>query len=142
MPSSLPQHEIHPLSTSGDGSGLADWGYDEAAVRRFWDERSFDLKIPKYAGNCVFCFMKGTKFLRDAARAVDPGRVAGTPSDVGWWDAIERRYARELPARDGTGNLRFGFLGKSGPTFAEIAEGSLDGSARYARGVPACDCTD
>ena len=121
---------------------LADWGYDEAAVRRFWDERSFDLKIPQYAGNCVFCFMKGTKFLRDSARAVDSGRVAGTPSDIGWWDAIERRYARELPARDGTGNLRFGFFGKSGPTFAEIAEGSLDGSARYARGAPACDCTD
>ena len=121
---------------------LADWGYDAAAIRRFWEDRPFDLEIREDAGNCVFCFMKGTKSLRRSARADDDGRVAGTPSDIGWWDAVERKYAREVPARNGCGTTRFGFFGLRGPTFAEIATGTPDESARYARGVPACDCTD
>ncbi len=122
---------------------LADWGYDDAAIRRFWSEREPELTIPEYAGNCVFCFMKGTRSLRNAASAPDPHRVLGTPSDVRWWEMIERRYAREVPARDGSGNVRFGFFGKRGPTFSEIADGEAGGSSsRYAHGVPACDCTD
>ena len=121
---------------------LADWGYDGEAVRRFWKNRSFDLDIPDAAGNCVFCFMKGTGALREAAHAPDPARVCGAPSDVAWWDAMEQKYAREVPARDGDGMSRFGFFGLRGPTFADIAEGRANGSSRYARGVPACDCTD
>ncbi len=121
---------------------LADWGYDDAAVRRFWRTRDLDLDVPDYGGNCVFCFMKGTRSLRNAARATDPRRVPGAPSDIRWWDLVERRYAREVPAREGGGTVRFGFFGKSGPTFAEIADGGPCGSGRYTQGVPACDCTD
>ena len=121
---------------------LADWGYDATAVRRFWEGCSFDLEIPASAGNCVFCFMKGTRALRAAAQAPDPARVANTPSDVQWWDTMERKYAREVPARDGDGMSRFGFFGLRGPTFADIACDRSNGSTRYAQGVPACDCTD
>ena len=121
---------------------LADWGYDATAVRRFWDDRSFDLEIPDDAGNCVFCFMKGTKALSAAARAHDSARVPGTPSDIAWWGDMEEKYAREVPARDGNGVSRFGFFGLRGPTFPEVAAGCNGGSTRYARGAPACDCTD
>ena len=121
---------------------LFDWGYDAAAVNRFWKGRAFDLEAPTTGGNCVFCFMKGTGTLRAAAGSRDPQRVPGAPSDIGWWSTMERRYAREVPARNGDGLTRFGFFGVRGPTFADIAAGREGGSSRYARGVPACDCTD
>ncbi len=121
---------------------LADWGYDGVAVQRFWKDRSFDLQVPVDAGNCVFCFMKGTEALRAAAIAPDPARVTGSPADISWWSEMEEKYAREVPARDGDGISRFGFFGLRGPTFAEIADGCPGGSSRYARGAPACDCTD
>ena len=121
---------------------LSDWGFDERAVRRFWNQQPFDFQAGNHAGNCVFCFMKGTHALRAAASADDPTRVPGTPSDIAWWDAMERKYAREVPARDGTGVSRFGFLGLRGPTFADLATGGHEPETRYARGVPACDCTD
>lgn len=121
---------------------LADWGYDNAQVRRFWRTQPFDLDVPDNAGNCVFCFMKGTLALGAAARAPDPHRVTGSPTDIAWWAQIEDRYAREVPARDGVGTSRFGFLGLRGPSFADIADGSGVEKTRYKRGVPACDCTD
>lgn len=122
---------------------LADWGYDANAVRRFWQSRPFDLKIPEHAGNCVFCFMKGTKALGYAANQPDRLRVSGAPSDVGWWVNMERRYRRDVPARNGGGTTRFGFFGIRGPAFSEISAGGNDASARrYACGTPACDCTD
>ena len=124
---------------------LADWGYDANAVQTFWDERGpdfgFALDIPPTAGNCVFCFMKGTQALRVAAQAHDPGRRSNTPSDIGWWIEMERRYARQVPARDGNGLSHFGFFGVRGPTFEDIA-GEDVAPCRYDRGVPACDCTD
>lgn len=121
---------------------LADWGLDERAVRRYWDAQAFDLQAGDHSGNCVFCFMKGTYALRAAAAADDSAKVPGTPSDIGWWDAMERKYAREVPARSGAGVSRFGFFGLRGPTFADLAASQHDPNARYARGVPACDCTD
>ena len=121
---------------------LADWGYDGTAVRDFWEDRPFDLDIPPAAGNCVFCFMKGTRALRDAAVAPDPERIHSAPSDIAWWEKMEKKYAREVPARDGDGTSRFGFFGVRGPSFAEVAAGNDGGATRYARGAPACDCTD
>lgn len=121
---------------------LVDWGYDEEAVRRYWGDRSFDLELPEYAGNCVFCFMKGTKAIGLAAHQSDPKRVVDAPSDVGWWVAMEQRYRREVPARNGKGVSRFGFFGVRGPTFAELARCGGSDADRYARGAPACDCTD
>ncbi len=121
---------------------LADWGFDDAAVRRFWRARDFDLDIPAHAGNCVFCFMKGTRTLTSAARRCDPRRVTGAPSDIGWWVDMERRYRRSAPSRNAPGTSRFGFFGVHGPDFADIAEGAAPDPGRYAAGTPACDCTD
>ena len=121
---------------------LADWGFDEGAVLRFWSRQPFDLQARDHIGNCVFCFMKGTGALRAAASVDDPARVPGTPSDIAWWETMERKYAREVPSRDGEGTSRFGFFGLRGPTFADLAADRHNPNARYARGVPACDCTD
>ena len=121
---------------------LADWGYDETAVRRFWQDRAFDLDLPELGGNCVFCFMKGTSALRRAANHADPLRVPGTPSDVQWWTDIEQKYQRKVPARNGNGLSRFGFFGVGGPSFSDIAAGRTCGPNRYSSGTVACDCTD
>ena len=121
---------------------LADWGMDTARVRDFWCAQDFDLRIPEHAGNCVFCFMKGTRFLARAAAAPDPERRAGTPSDIDWWIAMEERYRRQVAARDGSGMSRFGFFGVSGPSFVQVARGAAPDLGRYVAAAPACDCTD
>ncbi len=123
---------------------LVDWEMGDPEVRRYWKGRDFDLDgLPEGAGNCVFCFMKGTRTIAEAASAPDAERVAGAPSDIKWWVRMEQNYRRELPARDGSGQSRFGFLGVRGPTFMDIASNAdAAGSGRYAKGDPACDCTD
>ena len=121
---------------------LDDWGCSADGVAAFWAGRDFALDIPEGAGNCVFCFMKGTRDLARAASAPDPRRVPGAPSDIAWWVRTERRYRREEPARAGGGVSRFGFFGVRGPDFAEIACGRPERNGRYAAGSPACDCTD
>lgn len=127
------EHPYFPLHESG---------YTEPEVRNFWNDRDFDLAIPQHAGNCVFCFMKGTEQLRNAACQDDEQRIAQAPSDISWWANVERTYRREVPARNGSGKSRFGFLGVAGPSFAQIAAGNASRRTRYASGAPACDCTD
>ena len=127
------EHPYFPLSEAG---------LTADDIMAFWRNRDFDLNIPASGGNCVFCFMKGTEGLKQAAQKSDPQRVARAPSDIQWWADIERRYRREIPARNGQGLAVFGFLGVSGPSFAEVAEGAGSARSRYASGTPACDCTD
>lgn len=51
---------------------LVDWSpTDEAKVLGFWSKFSWDLKIPRESGNCVFCFEKSNNRLRDAYK-LDP----------------------------------------------------------------------
>ena len=119
---------------------LAEWGESVASVRAFWSKRDFDLDIPEGAGNCTFCFMKGTRDLALLAQSSDPLRIVGTPSDIAWWVDIEQRYRREAPSRSGEGTSTFGFFGVHGPSFSEVARGKT--GRRYATGDPACDCTD
>lgn len=121
---------------------LHDSGYTKEHVLEYWQAQDFDLEIPTHAGNCVFCFMKGTEQLKHAARKYDAKRVAQTPSDIEWWVDVEKRYRREMPSSRGNGTSRFGFLGVAGPSFAQIASGNAAKRSRYASGTPACDCTD
>lgn len=86
--------------------------------------------------------MKGTRDLRAVAQNSDPDRVADAPSDIGWWDSIERRYRRKAPARNGSGVTVFGFFGVNGPSYADIANRECSLNGRYTTGSPACDCTD
>lgn len=119
---------------------LAEWGESGDSVRAFWDSQSFDLDIPEGAGNCTFCFMKGTRDLARLAVDDDPLRVVGAPSDIDWWSSMEERYRREAPSRSGEGTSTFGFFGVHGPSYAEVARGEV--GRRYVVGEPACDCTD
>ncbi len=121
---------------------LADAGFGAKEVRKYWDGRDFDLACPPHAGNCVFCFMKGTEQLARASQAEDPLRLEGRPSDIRWWAAMERKYRREAPKRSGEGTSRFGFLGVSGPTYVQLAAGDPGRRTRFSGGEPACDCTD
>ena len=121
---------------------LYDAGWGATDVDDFWRSRDFQLDIPEGAGNCVFCFMKGTRQLQRQARQTDAKRAAGTPSDIGWWSDMEMRYRREAPARNGDGVSTFGFFGVNGPTFAELGSCDEAPTGRYATGSPACDCTD
>ncbi len=121
---------------------LFDAGFGAKEVREYWSGRDFDLACPSHAGNCVFCFMKGTEQLARASRTEDPLREQGRPSDIRWWAAMERKYRREAPARNGEGTSRFGFLGVSGPTYEQLAAGDSGGRTRFSSGTPACDCTD
>ena len=121
---------------------LFDAGWSEAEVAAYWRTQNFGLDIPSDAGNCVYCFMKGTRSLRQQALQPDPLRIVGAPSDIQWWNEIELRYRREAPARDGDGISRFGFFGVKGPTFTQIANPKEALNGRYTTGSPACDCTD
>lgn len=120
--------------------------YDSAIgvedISFFWAKWPYDLDIPDGAGNCTFCFMKGTRQLAQLAILPDPRRRLGTPTDPHWWADFEQRHARTAPARNGDGTSRFGFFGVNTTLFADIAQGRTTEGSRYASGTPACDCTD
>lgn len=117
-------------------------GFVEEDVRSYWESSDFDLDIPPNAGNCVFCFMKGTRQIVELGRSSDPRRRTNTPSDIGWWADFEDRHVRLAPKRGGTGISRFGFFGVNAKPFADLAQGSAPQKDRYETGTPACDCTD
>ncbi|MYG93458.1 MAG: hypothetical protein F4138_00455 [Acidimicrobiia bacterium] len=121
---------------------LFDSGIDAGEVARFWGSQDFDLDIPSGAGNCVFCFMKGTRQFVQLSVRRDPRRKPGAPTDIGWWAQFEQRHARMAPRRNGSGMSRFGFFGVNATTYGEIADGDSGPPSRYEYGTPACDCTD
>ena len=122
---------------------LHEAGIDAAGVIDFWQRRDFDLGIPNGAGNCVFCFMKGTSSLVKLGAKPDARRRSGTPSDMDWWADFEERHLRTAPKRNGEGVSRFGFFGVNSATFADLASDAEPAAyGRYANGTPACDCTD
>jgi len=121
---------------------LYDSGIEAKDIADFWIERDFNLDIPQGAGNCVFCFMKGTRQLVELSKRSDHRRKIGTPTDIEWWAQFEQRHAREAPRRNGDGVSRFGFLGVNATPFEAMARGDSGPSSRYEHGTPACDCTD
>lgn len=121
---------------------LHDAGLDADSILQFWKSQPFDLEVPPGAGNCVYCFMKGTRILGTIASTEDPQRKSCTPTDINWWADLENRYARVTPARDGNGDSRFGFFGVNALSYTEVSINGLKRKGRYATGTPACDCTD
>ncbi|WP_423917888.1 hypothetical protein [Candidatus Poriferisodalis sp.] len=121
---------------------LHDSGVGKDDVADYWAQRDFDLDIPTGAGNCVFCFMKGTRQLSELVTTPDFRRRLDTPTDVSWWVGFEQRHARVIPRRGGGGTSRFGFFGVNKASFQEVALGRPPQDDRYASGTPACDCTD
>ncbi|MYA25142.1 MAG: hypothetical protein F4091_00895 [Acidimicrobiales bacterium] len=121
---------------------LYEAGVDADAVADYWRGRDFDLDIPPGAGNCTFCFMKGTRQLIELSAAPDHRRNSGTPSEIGWWADVEQRHMRTEPSRHGDGISTFGFFGVNAGTFDDLAHGCTGALSRYEQGTPACDCTD
>lgn len=121
---------------------LHEAGFTAADVAQFWKSSDFDLDIPEGAGNCTFCFMKGTRQLVALSEAQDRRRSSGTPSHIGWWADLEQRHMRHAPRPDGEGESQFGCFGVNSGTYADLAGGTTSTLARYKEGVPACDCTD
>lgn len=121
---------------------LADSGFTKQEVESFWRNAPFDLLMPAEAGNCTFCFMKGTNQLVRLTKIDDPQRIDGTPSDIVWWETIERKYRREASSRNGTGTTKFGFLGVGAPSYAQVRAGNFRRRSPGATGTPVCDCTD
>lgn len=120
---------------------LFDAGIEANDVTHYWRGRDFDLDIPDGAGNCVFCFMKGTRQLVRLGAGPDRRRRLGSPSDIAWWSDFENRHTRVTPKRNGVGTSRFGFFGVNAASFGDITNGYAE-NGRYASGTPACDCTD
>ena len=109
---------------------MSDHGATTSDVRRFWDAQPYDLEAPDGAGNCVFCFMKGSSGL---SRVALNANGAEGPAAIEWWSGIEQRYGR--PNNDGR---RFQFLGFGGPSYEALAAGAAGGGDAA---LP-CACTD
>ena len=128
-----------PLFTEGIG---------KQEVLNFWQHQTWDLKIPHNINlsNCVYCFMKGERALREIAQA-DAGRCKNTaqsPAAIQWWADIEHRYARKQPSKaNPKATTRFGFFGANAPvSYREIIQTlDLPIEKSPATALP-CDCTD
>lgn len=124
---------------------LNDSRIDKDAVLQFWGRQTWDLAIPQDVNlsNCVYCFMKGERTIREiAALSSKQGSDEG-PESIGWWADIERRYARSVRSRNDSRSVtRFGFFGANRLEYTEIID-TLD---RAPLAVPddalPCDCTD
>ena len=132
---------------------LADMGVAKDDVNAFWDRQSWDLDLPKEVSlsNCVYCFLKGMANLRSIYRAQQGngvrvpgfGSIVNTPSDLAWWQRIERNYGRDLQAegRKVRSNVtHIGFFGNNKFSYEEVREGSS--YEAFAEETLPCDCTE
>ena len=130
-------------------------------VNEFWVRQSWGLQLPDDGAlsNCVYCFLKGVGNLEQVRNTMEHrkhadvpgfGSLVDTPCDVGWWNAMERKYGRNLDAerrvRTGADSSSFvGFFGASnGFSYQLLANGQRGGTdlSRFANSVLPCDCTD
>lgn len=123
-------------------------------VNAFWDRQDWDLSLPNNAGlsNCVFCFLKGLANLQEVRGRMERvredvvpgfGPLAGTPSDLAWWEEIERKYGRDLVAEDRKprGNItHIGFFGTNGFSYKDLCDEADVGP--LAETMLPCDCTE
>ncbi|MDA3052489.1 hypothetical protein OFO01_03400 [Campylobacter sp. JMF_01 NE2] len=111
-------------------------------VKEFWEKQNFDLGLDydgKY-GNCVYCFMKGTKKLLEIKSA----SKLKTPENIDWWIKMEQKYQRDLKAegrktkKDGAKFVNF-FGESSKLSYEKIKNGSdeIEGAME----LP-CHCSD
>ena len=123
---------------------LADAGVNRAKVNAYWRARPrLSLGLPEDAelSNCVFCPLKGARALTAIAK-VQP-KDTGTPSSLGWWVDLERRYQR-FHLKETFGQVdrcASGFFGEylmddpAGAHYGNIERAPVDASSP-------CHCTD
>ena len=122
---------------------LSDSGIDGHAIRDFWSLRSYDLRIPEGAGNCVYCFLKGPAALARLAASMpadDSHPAAGTPVDIRWWSRLETEYGRPSTNHGGAMGM---FHDTGYDRIMERASEEKNGQLVIAAppGIP-CACTD
>ena len=126
---------------------LYDQGIGKQDVLSFWAMQSWDLNIPHKTNlsNCVYCFMKGERMLREiAAHSEGAGQHDETgPKSIAWWASIEKRYARAVPSRNDPDSVtRFGFFGVNRLQYKEIIDTIDRPHEQTPIGALPCDCTD
>jgi len=62
---------------------LWDFNVTKHDVLNFWNQQTFDLKIPSEHGNCDFCFLKGLKKKIAQAHLM--------PERLQWWIEVEQK---------------------------------------------------
>lgn len=72
------------LRDTDERAPLFDANINKSDVLKFWSNKSYDLEIPEYLGNCTGCFLKDEA---DLARA-----LIDTETDPQWWIDIEKVY--------------------------------------------------
>ena len=143
-------------------------------IVKFWRGRKPQLLLPDDANlsNCVFCFLKGPTNIRDLVARQEkidaslPKHLRSepdTPSDIGWWAKMEKKYGRNLEDEERTvtkvnengkppENPIIGFFGMGrGGNYAFLQQKGLEARANP-RHRPAplsdgdesvsCECTD
>ena len=133
---------------------LSDMAVTRDDVNAFWESQDWDLALPMDASlsNCVYCFLKGTRNLKNIhtemknARDVDIpefGTLANTPCDLAWWMQMETRYARDLHAerrKTRSSATHIGFFGSHPVAYKDFAAGR--DMSTFDETLLPCDCTE
>jgi len=77
---------------------LAEMGFTEEIIRRWWDKQDFNLELKDYQGNCDLCFLKSKRKRLTI--------LSENPSISEWWQAMEETYGNDRqPIFDVRSNL-------------------------------------
>lgn len=130
---------------------LVDWGKSEHHVLNFWKRQPWDLDLdPKSeTGNCVFCFLKGTKKLIRIREAMKKqGNMEQTkPMSLDWWSEMENKYGRDYvkegrKVRDEKAKFVGFFEIDSGLTYERLKTMKEGEKVPKVEAEQSCDCTD
>ena len=121
---------------------LFDSGINKKIVLDYWRNQTFELDIPHDVNlsNCVFCFMKGARTIRELAKNHSFG---DGPSNIQWWADLESMYSNRVTTR-GKENSEtvFGFFGANALTYQDIVNGNPHSPKDNQSTFLPCECTD
>ena len=157
-------HRVKKRNEGGDASAgyegehvympLDDMNITTDNVEKFWDEQSWGLGLnaSDNLSNCTFCFLKGSQALRRAYKSLEEegnNMLKGTPCDIHWWIALEKKYGRDLKAekREVKRAVQDNFIGFFGTdsafTYERLLKDVKDNTPDdFADELLPCDCTD
>ena len=120
---------INPLKAKAENLWypLAEIGIDKQDVDDFWAAQAFDLELPHYLGNCVWCFKKSdTKLLKALAEAPE------------YFD-VPRRLEREFP---NTVQGKMGQIFRKNRTVADFEKLLRETDAPHPRLITDAGCSE